>query len=115
MAQLKGIIQERAATQPSDYWLQRLVDADIPCALVQDYDMLARDPQALENGYLYSYEHPKFGIVQAVGPVAYFSKAGSVPQGPAPEEPGQHTQAILANAGFTAEEIAQLRANKVIS
>src|SRR5256885_417126 len=115
MPQLRSILQERAATQPSDYWLKRLVEADIPCTLVQDYDMLAQDPQALENSYLYNYEHPKFGTLQAVGPVAYFSKTGSVLQGPAPGEPGQHTQAILANAGFTAEEIAHLRANKVVS
>jgi crotonobetainyl-CoA:carnitine CoA-transferase CaiB-like acyl-CoA transferase len=115
MPQLRSIIQERAATQPSDYWLKRLVEADIPCTLVQDYDMLAQDPQALENSYLYTYEHPRFGTLKAVGPVASFSKTGSVLQGPAPGEPGQHTQAILANAGFTSEEIAQLRANKVVS
>ena len=47
--------------------------------------------------------------------MASFSKTGSVLQGPAPGEPGQHTQAILANAGFTSEEIAQLRAAKVVS
>ena len=115
MSQLRSIIQERAATQPSAYWLKRLVEADIPCTLVQDYDMLAQDPQALENSYLYNYEHPRFGTLQAVGPVAYFSKTDSILQGPAPVEPGQHTQAILANAGFTSEEIAQLRANKVVS
>jgi hypothetical protein len=106
---------KRAATQPAAYWLQRLVEADIPCTLVQDYHMLAQDPQTLENSYLYNYEHSRFGTLKAVGPVAYFSKTGSVPQGPAPGEPGQHTQAILANAGFTSEEIAQLRANKVVS
>jgi crotonobetainyl-CoA:carnitine CoA-transferase CaiB-like acyl-CoA transferase len=114
MPQLRSLIQERTATQPSDYWLTRLAEADIPCTLVQDYEMLAQDPQALENGYLYSYEHPRFGTLQAVGPVASFSKAGAVLQGPAPGEPGQHTQAILADAGFTPEEIAQLRANKVV-
>jgi hypothetical protein len=56
-----------------------------------------------------------FGTLKTVGPVAYFSKTGSVLQGPAPEEPGQPTQGILANTGFTFEEIAQLRANKVVS
>jgi formyl-CoA transferase len=110
-----NIIRERAATQPAASWLQRLVEADIPCTLVQDYAMLAQDPQALENGYLYNYEHPRFGTLQAVGPVAYFSKTDPVLRGPAPEEPGQHTQAILANAGFTSEEIAHLRTNKVVS
>jgi len=115
MLQLRSLIQERAATQPADYWLQRLVEADIPCTLVQDYEMLAQDPQALENSYIYSYEHPKFGTLKAVGSVASFSQTGSVLQGPAPLEPGQHTQAILADAGFTPEEIAQLRAHKVVS
>jgi crotonobetainyl-CoA:carnitine CoA-transferase CaiB-like acyl-CoA transferase len=115
MSQLKSLIQARAATQPSAYWLERLVAADIPCTLVQDYDMLVQDPQALENGYLYTYEHPQFGTLKAVGPVADFSKTGSIPQGSAPETPGQHTQTILATAGFSAEEIAQLRANKVVS
>lgn len=114
MPYLRSIIQERVATQPSDYWLQRLVEADIPCSRVQDYDMLAQDPQALENSYIYSYEHPRFGTLQAVGTAACFSKTGAVLQGPAPLEPGQHTQAILTDAGFTSEEIAQLRANKVV-
>lgn len=36
MSQLRSIIQERVATRPSAYWLQRLVEADIPCTLVQD-------------------------------------------------------------------------------
>jgi len=56
-----------------------------------------------------------FGPLKAVGPMAYFSKTGSVLQGPAPEGPGQPPQAILANTGFTFEEIAQLCANKVVS
>jgi crotonobetainyl-CoA:carnitine CoA-transferase CaiB-like acyl-CoA transferase len=76
--------------------------------------MLAQDPQARENSYLYNYEHARFGILQAVGPVAYFSKTDPVLQGSAPVKPGQHTQVIPANAGFTSDEIAQVRANKVV-
>jgi crotonobetainyl-CoA:carnitine CoA-transferase CaiB-like acyl-CoA transferase len=41
--------RERAATQPSAYWLQRLVEAGIPCTLTQDYNMLVQDPQALDG------------------------------------------------------------------
>jgi crotonobetainyl-CoA:carnitine CoA-transferase CaiB-like acyl-CoA transferase len=40
MPQLMNRLRERAATQPAAYWLQRLVEADIPCTLVQDYDIL---------------------------------------------------------------------------
>lgn len=114
MPELLHMIEARVVTQPADYWLQRLVEADIPCTLIQDYAMLAEDPQALENRYIYSYEHPRFGTLKAVGPVAHFSKSGAVLQGPAPLEPGQDTEAILTAAGFTPEERAQLRANKVV-
>ena len=106
MPPFMNMIRERAATSPSAYWLQRLGEADIPCTLVQDYDMLVQDSQALQNSYLYTYEHPRCGTLQAVGAVAYFSKTDPVLQGPALEEPGQRPQAILANAGFTADEIA---------
>jgi crotonobetainyl-CoA:carnitine CoA-transferase CaiB-like acyl-CoA transferase len=90
-------------------------EADIPCTLVQGYDILAPAPQVLENSYLYNSEHPRFETLQAVGPVVYFSETDPVRRGPAPEEPGQPAQAILANAGFTADAIALWRANKVVS
>jgi hypothetical protein len=69
--------------------------------------MLVQGPRALENSSRSTYEHPRFGPLKAVGPVASFRTPGSVLQGPAPEEPGQPTQASLANAGCTAEESAR--------
>jgi crotonobetainyl-CoA:carnitine CoA-transferase CaiB-like acyl-CoA transferase len=115
MPELRRLMAERVATRPSAYWLQRLVEADIPCTLIQDYELLTQDPQALANTYIYSYEHPRFGMLQAMGPVASFSKSGSVLQGPAPLEPGQDTEAILIDAGFTPEEIERLRTSKTVS
>jgi CoA:oxalate CoA-transferase len=115
MPDLRRLIAERVATRPSAYWLQRLVEADIPCTLIQDYEMLTQDPQALANTYIYSYDHPRFGTLKAIGPVVSFSKSGSVLQGPAPLEPGQDTGAILSDAGFTPEEIDRLRSSKTVS
>jgi hypothetical protein len=60
----------------------------------------------LEHSSLYAYKPPQRGTLQAVGPVADFSTTGSVLQGPAPEEPGQPMQAILARVGCPAEERA---------
>ena len=54
-------------------------------------------------------------MLKAVGPVAYFSKTGSALQSPAPLEPGQDTDAILADAGFTPAEVEPLRVSKVVS
>ena len=115
MPELQRLIQELVATRDSRHWLLRLVEADIPCTLIQDYDMLAQDSQALANDYVYSYEHPRFGTLKAVGPVAYFSKTGSDLQGPSPLEPGQDTDSILDNAGYTSQEIEQLRATGAVS
>lgn len=43
-------ISERLQTGPTEEWIRRLLDHDVWCAPVQDYDDLARDPQALHNG-----------------------------------------------------------------
>ena len=115
MPELMRMIRELVATQDSVHWLERLVEADIPCTLTQDYDMLAEDPQALANDYIYSYEHPRFGTLKAVGPVASFSETGSNLQGPAPLDPGQDTDSILDRAGYTAQEVEQLRAAGAVS
>jgi len=114
MPQLRSILQERAATQPSDYWLKRLVEADIPCTLVQDYDMLAQDPRrwrtAISTTTSTKVRDPAGGRTRGLLQQDWLG-----PAGPGTWRAWTAYQAILANAGFTSEEIAHLRANKVVS
>ena len=53
------------------------------------------------------------GVVQP-GPAPRFDRSGSRPPEPAPAV-GTHTDAVLAEAGFGADEIAKLRDGKAIA
>ena len=89
-----------------DYWLGRLVEHDVPCGPVQNYIEVGEDPQALENGYITTVEHPKLGPLRVVGVPAQLSETpGSV--GVAPEL-GQHAEEILLTLGYDREQIVAL-------
>ena len=105
---LVELIDAQVITRPADEWIERLVAADIPCAIVQDYHMIAEDPQARANGYIHEEQHPVWGLVRTQGPVATLSKTPASVRRHAPVHPGDHSAEILREAGFSGEEIGAL-------
>ena len=96
------------ATQPRDHWVDLLSRHHLMAARVQDYDELAHDPQVIANRYIVEIDHPSGGRVKMVNhPVRFSAAPEAGVQGPAPEF-GQHTEAVLLEAGLTWEEIAAL-------
>lgn len=94
-------------------WLERLIAGDVPCGPVQDYIEMGSDPQALENGYITTVDHPNLGSLRVVGSPVRLSETPASITMPAPEL-GQHTEEILLNLGYDWEQIAALREAKVI-
>ena len=74
---------------------------------------LCSDVQVLENKYIVDFESPSFGKSKIVGFPFHFSKMPFKPRFPAPEL-GQHTEEVLIEAGYSWEEISQLRGEGVI-
>ena len=108
LGRLVELIDARVITRPAAEWIARLRAADIPCAIVQDYTMIAEDAQARANGYVHEEEHPVWGHVRTQGPVALFSKTPAAVRRHAPVHPGEHSAAILRELGLGAEEVAAL-------
>jgi len=100
-------------TQNSDYWLERIEKADVPCGRVNDFDTVWEDPQYKVNDTFYEYEHPVAGKVRAVRPAPRIS--GKKPQlwRHAPGL-GENTDEILADFGFNRQEIADLHARAIV-
>ncbi|HJP40227.1 MAG TPA: CoA transferase [Dehalococcoidia bacterium] len=94
-------------------WLTLLDSADIPCGPVNDYEAVANDPQVLENEYITSLEHPKFGDVRVVGSPIKMSNSDTGPRHSAPEL-GQHTDEILVELGYSQTDIAAFRQAEAI-
>ena len=108
IGELVELIDAQVIQRSSEEWIERLRAADIPCTVVQDYRMIAEDPQARANGYIHEEDHPVWGRVRTQGPAATLSRTPASIRRHAPVTPGDHSEAILRESGFGDEEIERL-------
>ena len=105
---------ERVTSQQSrQYWLNRLEAHDIPCGPINDYREVMRDPQVRAREMVVETRHPTLGALSTLGTPIKLSGTPLTPGRPAPLL-GQHTDEVLAAAGYGEDEIAALRAAEVI-
>ncbi len=86
---------------------------DIPCAPVFSMKELAYDPDLRESGTIVEVDHKVRGKYLTVGSPIKFS--GFKPEITASPILGEHTDEVLTGLGYTPEQIAELRAKKVVS
>lgn len=107
-----ALTQEALSTGSSAYWLERLEAHDVPCAPVLTRSDMITHPQIRASGIVVELDHPQAGRVRQARPAATFSVTEPDLSHGAPVL-GADTDAMLASAGFTPEEIAALRAEGV--
>ena len=105
---------DRLVLRTTAEWLDALGAAGIWCGPVQDYAALVEDPQIKHNGTFVDYDHPTEGRVTTPGFPYVFSRTPASIERGAPLV-GEHTGELLAEAGFTGEEIAALTADGVVA
>ena len=111
---LVELLDAQIIQRPSSEWIERLRAADVPCTVVQDYDAIRRDPQAIANGYVHEEEHPKWGSIATQGLAATYSRSPAAVYRHAPITPGDDTHQILSEGGFSEDEIKALAAAGVV-
>lgn len=85
-------------------WLARLDAGGVPAGPVLDVNAMHRDPQTLAREMVVEVDHPRVGRMKTLGlPVKFSDTPGRV-HGPAPLL-GEHSRAILSEAGYTDPEI----------
>ena len=110
---LANLIERVTSQQPRDYWLERLEAHDIPCGPINDYREVMRDPQVRAREMVVETRHPTLGSLSTLGTPIKLSGTPLTPGRPAPLL-GQHTDEVLAAAGFGEDEIAALRAAEAV-
>ncbi|OGK87434.1 MAG: hypothetical protein A2050_11675 [Candidatus Rokubacteria bacterium GWA2_73_35] len=90
-------------------WMARLEKHDVLCAPVNRYRDLADDPVVRASGMLVSQETPRAGRLTTFATPIRLSRTPGGIRAPAPAL-GEHTDAVLREAGLAPEEIARLRA-----
>ena len=109
---LREIIEGALAKDDPKSWESRLTAADVPCATVWKIEEITRHPQLEHRDVLQTIDS-RYGPMRLVG--AGFRLAHGSP-GIEREPPtlGEHTDEILAEAGYTPAEIKDLRRDGVI-
>ena len=100
------------ASGHSQDWLDRLDAAEVPCAPVLRRAEVMHDKQVIANALIETLEQPSLGTIRQPRPAARFDRTPARIAGPAPRI-GEHTDAILAEAGYSAEEIAAMKQSGV--
>ncbi len=111
--ELLALLDELFATGTRDDWVTRLRAADIVSAPINTMLEASNDPDVLANGYVTEIDYPKHGKrLKVHGTPWQFSETPAKP-GIAPEL-GEHNDAALAELGYSAAEVADLRARRII-
>lgn len=113
-AALEKLIEAVTAKQTRAHWLARLEAAGIPAGPIYSVPEALADPQAVARGMTQEYDHPVAGRVKALGNPVKLSRTPARPAAPAPAL-GQDNAAILAELGYSAQEIRQLQASRVVA
>ena len=111
--ELRQRLSPTLVSKPRAYWLEILTEAGVPCGDVRDVPEALADPQILAREMIQSVEHATAGMLKVVGvPIKLSETPGSVRS--APPTLGQHTDAILRELQIGDDDIARLRAERII-
>ena len=110
---LVPLLAERLKRRPRAEWLAALEAAKVPCGPINDLADVFADPQVLARAMTVDLPHPLAGSVRLVGSPIKLS-ATPVRYRRAPPLLGADTESVLAEHGYDAGAIAELRRSGVI-
>jgi len=111
--QLVPLLAERLRTRPKQAWLSALEAAKVPCGAINDLGEVFADPQVQARGMAVPMPHPLTDALRVVASPIKLS-ATPVQYRRPPPLLGQHTDELLAELGWSAEERAELRRQQAI-
>jgi formyl-CoA transferase len=111
--ELNGLIGEITKTMTTATVVERMNAAGIPCGPIYKIDQTFADPQVKHFGIAQSVPSKALGPISLVGQPVVLSRTPSAMVSGAPEY-SEHTDAILAEFGYSADEIAGFRTGGVI-
>jgi crotonobetainyl-CoA:carnitine CoA-transferase CaiB-like acyl-CoA transferase len=109
-----ALTQEVLKGGTAEHWLGKLTKAGVPCAPVLTRFQVVKAPQVEALGSIVEFDHPKAGRLRQMRNAARFERTPASIRRGAPAL-GEHSAEILAEAGYSAEEIAGLKADGVIN
>jgi len=111
-AKLLAMLEEIFRTDTAASWVTRLLAADIPASQINRIDQAMTNEQVLANGMTFTLEREGRQPLRLMG--LPFKIGAVAPATTPPPELGQHTEALLAELGYSSQHVARLREEKAI-
>ena len=110
---LNALLQEIFTSRNSAEWLDLLDRHGVPCGPINGLADVFADEQVRHLNIAVPLEHPARGPIRVVGQPITMTRTPAAFHSAAPDA-GEHSDAILGEAGLSADEIAALRAKGVV-
>ena len=106
-------INELVASYSSADLIKLLNDAGVPAGPIYKMDEMFADPQVKHLKMAHPVKHPKLGEIELIGQAINMSRTPFEMRSATPEQ-GEHTEAVLKEAGYDDKAIASFRQRGVI-
>ena len=111
--ELNRLIEGVTRTRTSAAWVEALEAAEVPCGPVYAMDQVFADPQTQHLRMAPTVSHPDLGEVALVGQAIKLSRTPAELR-TATAALGEHTDKVLTELGYSAEEVAAMRGQGVV-
>jgi len=113
-SELTPLLEEKLEGKTSKEWEKILNEAGVANGPILHIDEVFRDPQVLHQKMLLEMDHPTAGTIKTLGFPSKLSRTPGQLRLPPPLM-GQHTEEVLKELGYGADEIEAMRTDGVIS
>lgn len=109
--ELERVVGEELLKRNRDEWLERLRAVGIPCGRVNDMEEVLNHPQLVHRGLVRTIDTLHGRVNEIDNPIRFSGHTSKMHYVP---ELGEHTAKILAELGFSDEQIKELRTQSVV-
>ena len=106
-------MEKQLAKKTGAEWIEALNTAGVPSGPILSIDQVFANEQVQHLGLATPIEHPEIGSIEVLGSPVTLSRTPGGVRTPTPEK-GEHSDEILSDLGFSAEDIQQLRKDEVV-